>query len=545
MKKEVWVWVLLAVAAVSLNYVRLGGPVVSDDSFQYMSIAENLAQGNGIRTSIVHFDTERSHGQIPAPITWFPAGYPAVIALLSLVGIPVPLAGFAVSAISLGALVLVTAWLCSWYRLSVLATRLVLFCLLLNSWALLYGTGVLTESLHTALSVSAMAMLAVAAEQTGKPRQPSRLSLWALCGLTIGLCPWVRYAGLFLYASLGLFVAIDVLFRRRRDLKGPIVASVLATIPTAVLLLRNVSLAGTWRGGNALDNPSSFAFVVKDFLYSGYETIFGELVRERFGAPEVLAALAFGACGLLAAWALFQHRKAIVVSFQKAPSVLPIVTYLTVYLGALAYLSYSSHLGFSYRYCFPVLPLGLVLTGLLVTLITPHLSGLRAGRLAAGAAVVLIACYAFLNLRNTLYPWEGNSIFADRRVTDRLAAPMGSGESLRNWIDEHVPADATIIASYGQPTAYVLQRNTVSLVGHDNSTYNWGQAEMHEVMTRFEANYLILYPDTASHPAAEVQNESQFLSALVRGEALPEWLELAADNNHAKVFRRKELAAGL
>ena len=76
-KREVWAWLLLAAAAVSVNTVRHSGPIVSDDSFQYLSIAENLADGNGIRTSIVHFDQERSHGEIPAPVTWFPAGYPA------------------------------------------------------------------------------------------------------------------------------------------------------------------------------------------------------------------------------------------------------------------------------------------------------------------------------------------------------------------------------------------------------------------------------------------------------------------------------------
>lgn len=536
MKKEAWAWAWLALAAVTMNYVRFGEPIVADDSFQYMSMAENLEERNGIRTSIVHFDTERSHGEIPAPMTWFPAGYPAVISLLCLVGIPKPLAGLAISAVSLVAVVLATAWLCSWYRLGLLATRTVLSCLIVNSWTLLYGTAVMTESLFTALTVSAVAMLVLLADQTGKPGQPRLLWLWALCGLTLGVCPWVRYAGLFLYTSLGLFLAIEVLFRRRRDLTGPIAAVVLATVPTAILLLRNISLVGTWRGGNAIDRRSTLIEVVKDFVFSTYETIFGELVRDRFGAPEVLAALAFGACGLLSAWVVFQNRKAIASGLKRLPTTLPILTCFAVYLGALAYLSYTSHLGFSYRYCFPLIPLMLVLVGLFATQIAPYVKGQLVGRLSAAATVALIACYAFLNVRNTLQPWEGSSIFSKQRVIDRLDAPMPSGESLRSWIESHVPVDATITASYGQPTAYVLQRKAVSLVAHDNSTYDWREAEIQDAMTRFNADYLILYPETPSDPAPEVQNESPFLTALVAGEARPNWLELVADNGHARVF---------
>src|SRR5437868_4785598 len=57
-----------------------------NDSFQYMSVAANLLHGRGVATSIPYFDTERSHGVIPAPMTTFPPGYPIIIAALSATG---------------------------------------------------------------------------------------------------------------------------------------------------------------------------------------------------------------------------------------------------------------------------------------------------------------------------------------------------------------------------------------------------------------------------------------------------------------------------
>ncbi|MEX2302396.1 MAG: hypothetical protein WD733_15750 [Bryobacterales bacterium] len=539
MKKEVWGWALLAFAVVTLNCVRLGGPILADDSFQYLSIAENLAAGNGIRTSIVHFDTERSHGELPAPMTWFPAGYPAAMAVLSLMGIPRHWAGFGVSSLSLAALVLVIAWLCSWYRLSALATRLVLFLLIANSWTLLYSGGVLTESVFTAVSIGAIAVLAAVSEQTGKPGQANRIGLWALCGLLIGISSWARYAGVFLYASLGLFLAIEVVLGGRRDLRGPIAAVVTATIPLAVLLLRNVLLVGNWRGGNSIDSSTSVPELVRDAFVTAYELFFGELVRARFGVAEVLVVLSAGVCGIVVIRTALKHREAIARELAGRPSLLPVLTYVGVYIGALVYLSFFSQLGFSYRYCYPFLPLLLVLIGLLVAVAAPHMRRSLSGRAAAAAAVALLGCYVFLNVRNTLQPWSSGSLFADRRVTVYFEAPMPSGGSLRSWMEANVPADRAIAAANGQATAYVLRRKTVSMIAHDNSAYTWEEREVREVMTRFRADFLILYPQAPSRAAPQVQNESKFLGALAQGRKTAKWLLLAAENPFVKVFRRK------
>ena len=79
---EVVIWMLLALLAASA--IRTFRPMpLGNDSYQYLNVAENFRHDHHLTTSLVNFDTERSHGRIPAPLTTFPVGYPFVVAILA------------------------------------------------------------------------------------------------------------------------------------------------------------------------------------------------------------------------------------------------------------------------------------------------------------------------------------------------------------------------------------------------------------------------------------------------------------------------------
>jgi hypothetical protein len=340
-----------------------------------------------------------------------------------------------------------------------------------------------------------------------------------------------------LYGSLGLFLAIEVVFRRRRDLRGPIVAVVTATIPLAVLLTRNVLLVGNWRGGNSISVYSSLPQVIFEFVIATYEVLFGAMVRARLGFAEGILVLAAVVCVLLVARFAVKQRESLARGLKERSSLLPVFTYMGVYLAGLTYLSFFSHLGFDYRYCYPLLALLLLLIGLLVTLIGPYRIDFGAARVALASSLTLLGCYVFLNVRSTLLPRAGGSVFADRRIAGLMNAPTASGVSLRSWIEANIPADESIVAADGQATGHVLHRKTVSMVAHDNSTYNWGEPQVRSAMTRFDADFLILYAATPSGSVPQVQAESPFLGDLMQDKESPEWLRLAAENAYVKVFR--------
>lgn len=582
-KQEVIAWALVALSIVSLNAARYGSPIVSDDSFQYMSIAENLAQGNGIRTSIVHFDQERSHGELPAPVTWFPPGYPALIALVMLAGVSALWAGFLVSSISLCVLIPITLWLCRWYGLSLPASRLVVFCLIANGTAITFSSAVVTEPLFTAFSTASMAMLLAASSESRKEQPGRGLGLWALCGLSMGLSCWVRYAGLFLFISVAFYLALDVVLRRRQNLRGPFLALATAALPIAVLLGRNLYLVGDWRGGNSKETLRSGLEVGKQLVVSVYRLFFGAIRADRLGVAEFLLAFVGAACAFVVLRSLLQHRERVAGELKDRPGLLPLATYLAVYMGMMLLVAFSAPPALTARLCYPLLPLVLVLVGLLVTLAAPsegdshshRLSRLPASREAAdslearkvvtvppraravpiraaarpegvfpqprmvvASALTVVVGYVFLNVRDTLRPAFSDSVFLNRRVSEFLEAPTPSGEPLKTWVQSNIPAGANIVATFGLATGHVLRRKTVSLVGSEYSTQEWDEPHLRDLMLQFHADFLILYPETSTHPAPDVQKESPFLSSLARGEDPPDWLRRVARNPHIMVLQR-------
>lgn len=73
---ELGLWLLGALVAALTSLALLGGPVLHNDSFQYLSEADAIVAGQGARTSLIHFEVEYAHGSIPAPLTTFPRVMP-------------------------------------------------------------------------------------------------------------------------------------------------------------------------------------------------------------------------------------------------------------------------------------------------------------------------------------------------------------------------------------------------------------------------------------------------------------------------------------
>jgi hypothetical protein len=113
-----------------------------------------------------------------------------------------------------------------------------------------------------------------------------------------------------------------------------------------------------------------------------------------------------------------------------------------------------------------------------------------------------------------------------------LDAPVADGSSAYAWLQRNIPLSSAIVAADGQATAYLLQRKTVSLVSNEYSDQEWSESAVQDLMKRFHADYLILYP------AAEPIAESPFLMRLLTGSP-PPWLSIAAENPSVRILRRQ------
>jgi len=530
---EIALWCLLCVIALLGVLYHAGGPGLSDDSYQYLSEAENIHDGHGLTTSIVHFDTERAHGRVPAPLTTFPPGYPLAIAAFSRMGLTSEIAGLLVSAASFILLVPLIAYAAAVLELNSMATRLALLLLLGSFAAGVFATAVATESLFTALSLGALACLLL--YERGRAGAP----VAAAGNLLLGFACWVRYAGLFLFVAVGACLAWQAF--RRRDRQSVIAAAWLA-LPTGLiscLLVRNMVLTGSWKGGNTKAVAHPLAVILKQFGVSTYHLFFGEGAPTRLGVLQVtlcvglilLLLMLFVTVARLAR--SLAIRTALGSTFAHAELLL---VYVVVYNAGMIYLGMFSVISFGSRMFYPVLPVYLLLSGLILTRVQA-LPSARSTSVAwtwTACAAAIVGSYWGINLENTM---AHRLVSPDRVVEASFALPSETGGSLRSWFDANVPVGAVIVATNGQATAYTLRRKVVSLVGSHFSDERWGEKEVRALMQQYGATFLILYPSI--DPTIEsVQQESPFLQGLIEGQR-PQWLQLAAENSKVMIFQSR------
>jgi hypothetical protein len=527
---ETVLWCLLYITAVTGILYHAGGPGLGDDSYQYLSEAENIDDGHGFTTSIAHFDTERSHGRLPAPLTTFPPGYSLAIAAMTRTGLASETAGLLLSAASFIFLVPLIVCAAGLLELSPMATRVALVLVLGSFAAGLYATAVATESLFTALALGALLCLLL------HERARGGTPVAAAGNLLVGCACWVRYAGLFLFVAVAAHLAWRAL--HRRDRRSVIAAACLA-LPAGLiscLLVRNVLLTGSWKGGNTKAVAHPLTAVLKQFGVSTYHLFLGEGVPTRLGALQVTLCVGLILLSVLlfVTVARLTSTLGIRAAFRSAfPHVELLLFYVVVYNAGMIYLGMFSVISFGSRMFFPLLPVYLLLSGLVLTRVQAVPVARSTSLAWTACAAMIVGCYWGINLENTM---AHLSVPPDRVVEASFAFPSRTGGSLRSWFDANVPLDAVVVATNGQATAYALKRKVVSLVGSQYSDQHWDEEEVRAVMQRYGASLLILYPhiDAMIEP---VQQESAFLRELIKGRR-PQWLQLAAENGQVMIFQR-------
>lgn len=522
--REIVLWCLLYAIAVGGLLYHFGGPRLSDDSYQYLSEAENIDNGYGLKTSVVHFDTERLSGKLPAPLTTFPPGYPLAIAALAETHIPREIAGLILSLASFIFLVPLIVWTAGLLGLSSMATRIALLGLLGNGLASVEAISVASDSLFTMLSFGALVCFL--------RYEREKATSTALAGsVLIAFAFWVRYAGLFLFAAAVVHLIWQALVHRDRRSVTAVACLSLPAGLIGFLLIRNATLTGSWKGGNTKVVTHALPVVLKQFGASTFHLLFGEL-PSRLGPKQVI----FGVCCLIllltVAWAIGSKgiRSAISSLFPQARL---LVVYIAMYCASMIYTSMSSVITNQSRYFYPLMPVYLLLLGIIVTRVQFLLSARSVRIVCTVCTVLLISSYWGINLEATATEKPGSS---HRSVEARFAMPDEMGRSLSSWFQANVPPEAVLVASDGQATEYALKRRTISLVSSQYSDQPWDETAVRTLMERYRAEYLILYPEI--DPTIEpVQQESAFLTALVQGQR-PEWLQLASENSRVMIFRR-------
>ncbi|MCW5977424.1 MAG: hypothetical protein KIT09_05075 [Bryobacteraceae bacterium] len=525
--REVALWVLAAVVLLALG-LHFHGLRVFNDSYHYLSEAENIRAGNGFTTSIIHYDVERRTGRVPAPMTTYPFGYPLLIAAANVAGLPFETGAVLWSGLAYLGLVLLVWTGARLLEFGPVSTRIALAATVLSSWGLLWGVSMMTEALFTAVSTAAV-LLIVRHEKAALSSPPRyRPGLLLAANLLVVAAYTIRYAGLFLFLALLLYFGARYLFARTADnLRSIALAGVSGAIIGA-LIWRNILITGTWRGGNDKEIYEGVAFMASRLVVSLYGLLVG-------GATSTLIQAAVAASGLLllvAVALLWRSRSSL-----GAPRLLffPCL-YLAVYSAAMVYTGAFTVIQLNPRYLYPLLPL-LALVGVkLAATAWPGLPS-KPARLAFTAAVALfLAACGSGNLLRMFQPYFKPFHV---QIAPWMDEPTPSGESMREWIERHADPGEILAATRGNATSYLLRRPILSLASQSTSSQVWDEEAVRSAMDAYGARFLILYPTLY-----QIEYEQAPLFSEVLAGRVPAWLGVATRTPNIVVLEVRTPSSG-
>ena len=350
-----WASVAAGVIALWLSYGVVGAPYITNDGYQYLDAARNLAAGECLCTRVALFDEQVEYGRMPVPFTHFGPGYPLAIAALARTGLSIEHAGYLVSAAGF----LATVWL-MWdagLALGANAWMLGAFCLLwiTQATAILYASMVGTESLFTALLIGTAALIVrdVRARSTG-----------VLCPLAIGavagLSYWVRYPGLFVVGAAAIYLVARALRApANKSLRWGTLAG-LATAAALVLAIqiRNAVYTGSWRGGfKSAGGRHTPKTAILDTIRAFTHFVTGDRVPVRADFWSVLLLASFAAV-LFFAFDARRRRTGPTAGFDRGHMWFLLVA--LVYIAGIFAATLITIAGDLARYYFPVWPMFLV-----------------------------------------------------------------------------------------------------------------------------------------------------------------------------------------
>jgi hypothetical protein len=476
-----------------------------------------------LATWVAHFDEQIEGHRLPAPLTHFAAGYPLAIAAVGLLGVPLPVAGMLLCALSY----LGTAWLLwkaggelglsNW-----LAASLTVMWLL-NSYSLQYAVNVSAESVFGALTVAMVLLMQV--DLGGQGRRPMLL---LGIGATAGAAYLVRYAGLFLLPTAGLYLVWRG-WRDRESRRWAAGGVLLAGALFAAGALRNVALVGSWRGFLSHAHMD-FTTVAGGMSKSIYHIVFGAGVVARLDFWLLLfAAGAVTSAGLC--WRRLRREGA---GALPAPNALRQLLWMgitaAIYCAGVAVAALTMTATDLPRFCFIVYPFALLAAGAALQATGPRTAPLLAALCMVSALVV--------HARTILLPPAEQPSVAMRRM---MAEEVEPGVSVRAWIASHAPATEPLFAANGQAVQYVLDRPVVSVIDPRWTTRSWDEACFRSLMIAFHSRLIVLFPRVSE--AALPEQHGPFLREVLRG-TLPAWLHTAAQSRHVLVLECGACAGG-
>jgi hypothetical protein len=490
-------------------------PILSNDAFQYLDAADNLLSKGVLGTSLAVFEEQVDWGRFPVPLTHFPPAYPILIAALGHAGISLPMAGYIIAVAAYLAVLWLILEMCALLAVDTLITALLGLLWASNYYALMLGSMVGTDVAFTALTAVFAALILYDLRAGGR-----RPFLLIPMGLVVGVAYSFRYAGLFLIPTLCLYFAWRWACNRRLWpwVAGGLLAAAMVIAP---IMIRNAQTIGSWRGGHTDGGGLPPVVVLFYFFKAVLEVPLGPIATWRLGVSTVT--LLLGAAYLVVRQVRVSRR----VQGSAGP---PAFTRQTVTWMAILSAIYAlgiiltelTAFAWDTRYYFPLYPLALVGLGVFLT----PASNVRS-RIACAICAISLLAY---NARSVGGPFYSSPAI---RMESWLQQEVEPGVSMKTWLQRHARGGEGLVSVDGQAVHFVTGLPVLSIIPAYISTRKWDEAMLRDLMRRFKAPYVLVFPGAG--PNDVVEQRIPLFKGLAMGSA-PSWLTVAARSRDGLIY---------
>ena len=297
----------------------------------------------------------------------------------------------------------------------------------------------------------------------------------------------------------------------------------------APIMIRNAQTIGSWRGGHT-DGGGLPPFVVLfNFFKAAFEIVLGSNAKWRL---DVWAATFLFAAAYLVVRQYRAMRRGQEPSGQPAfaPQAL---TWIAIISGIYALgiiLTELTAFAWDTRYYFPLYPLALVCLGVFLT----PASNARS-RIACAACAISLLVY---NARSIAGPGFASEAI---RVNPWLQQEVEPGVSMKMWLKGHATGGEAVVATDGQAVQYLTGLPVVAVIPAHISTRKWDEASLRDLMRRFRASYVLVFPGAG--PNDVIEQRIPLFKGLTKGSA-PSWLAVAARSRDGLLYSCADCMTG-
>jgi len=524
-----WPWTvgfLLAAVLVSLWLAHETDPArIRHDGAQYASVARNILSGDGLTSDVAYYDLQHRSGGFPVPMTDWPPGYPASVAVLMLFGTDAATALLLINYLAV--------FVCGFviYRCSaeigtsplVATAATATWWLFVPAWALA-RTGGATFPFIMATLVGYLCFLRL-----------KRGGVWLhVAGLAAAYAFSLRFVGLFFIAALALMAGIELLrSRNRAALLDTVRMLYLPVLAVALILLRNKMLVGSWFS-RPLGYPEPSPGLFRSLAWSLGQLAGVERVDVASGSPiawAVLLGLVMAGC--IVALVTMRRIRGDLSALSRHPLLYPAA--MIFGLGAISLLRGNSY--FAPRYLVPVVPFAILsVVWVFGQLPRPGIATIR-WILPAAA----LACLSGqLHVASRELPFDPNLDEA-HAIRRGLAAQVGDrsvADHLRTTIDRQHP----LFSSDPHTLSLILERPMLGVAIANYSRIRLDADAARELLDRFGVHYVLMLP--LQFDVEQPFNRNLTLFADLAQGRTPPWLRCLYRNEALTLYGVVDAAGG-